>query len=493
MSSEREPLLKRAAALPWPALALLALAAATFVGFLVYPTYPNYDSYYSLLWGREVLHGHLPSFDEYRSPTEHPLAVAFGAALSLLGRHGDRVMVFFTEASFVVLCAGIYRLGRLAFTPLVGLAAAGILCTRFDFPFLAARAYIDIPYLAFVIWAAAFELARPRRGGVVWVLLACAGLLRPEASILIGLYFLWMCSGELQAHHNSRERLLRWARYAAYAAVGPVVWVATDFVVTGHPFFSLQHTTGLAEELGRTKGLSEVPTATRKFFLNLAKAPVLYAGIAGFIAAVWLAPRRALMPAALWLIGTGTFVLVGVAGLSVIDRYLLVPTLMVMVFAAVALAGWTMLREGLLLRKLWAVAAAAIVIYGIAFTATRVSFHNFDGELRLRGNSHRSLVELLDQPAVRAARRCGPVSTPNHKLVPDTRWILGASASQVVARADDTQAKRVQHGVSLFVVDRGALLRQALVADTDDPFDNLPLPGFRRLAFTDYYAAYVRC
>ena len=88
-------------------------------------------------------------------------------------------MVFFTEASFVVLCAGIYQLGRLAFTPLVGLAAAGILCTRFDFPFLAARAYIDIPYLAFVVWAAALELARPRRGGIVWVLLACAGLLRP--------------------------------------------------------------------------------------------------------------------------------------------------------------------------------------------------------------------------------------------------------------------------------------------------------------------------
>jgi hypothetical protein len=488
--------LKRIAGLPWPALALLALAIATFVGFLVYPTYPNYDSYYSLLWGREVLHGQLPSFDEYRSPTEHPLAVAFGALLSLLGRGGDRVMVFCTEASFVVLCAGIYRLGRLAFTPLVGLAAAGILCTRFDFPFLAARAYIDIPYLAFVIWAAAFELARPRRGGIVWVLLACAGLLRPEAWLIIGLYFLWMCSGELnRTHppHDTRERLIRWARYAAYAAIGPVVWVLTDFVVTGHPFFSLQHTSGLAEELGRTQGLSEVPESTKKFFLNLAKAPVLYAGIAGFIAAVWLAPRRALMPAALWLIGTGTFVLVGVAGLSVIDRYLLVPTLMVMVFAAVALAGWTMLREGLLIRKLWAIAAAAIVIYGIAFTATRVSFHNFDGELKLRGNSHRSLVDLLDQPTVRAARRCGPVSTPNHKLVPDARWILGASASEVIPRADDTEAQRIKKGVSIFVVDRGALLRQALVAETDDPFDNIPLPDFRRLASTDYYAAYVRC
>jgi hypothetical protein len=141
----------------------------------------------------------------------------------------------------------------------------------------------------------------------------------------------------------------------------------------------------------------------------------------------------------------------------------------------------------------WAVGALAIIVYGVAFTATRVNFHNFDAELRLRGHSHRSLVELLDRPQVRAARRCGPVTTPNHKLVPDTRWILGADADQVVARADPQQDRRKLRGVSLFVVDRGALLRQALVADTDDPFDNVPLPGFRRLAFTSYYAAYDRC
>jgi hypothetical protein len=493
-SGRPRTLIARVASLPWPALALLALSVATLIGFLVYPMYPNYDSYYSLLWGREVLHGHLPSFDEYLSPTEHPLAVAFGAVLSILGRHADRVMVFFTEASFVVLCAGVYRLGRLAFTPLVGLAAAGILCTRFDFPFLAARAYIDIPYLAFVIWAAAFELGRPRRGGIVWLLLACAGLLRPEAWILIGLYFLWMCSGELGPGHDRRERLIRWARYAAWAAVGPVVWVAVDFIATGHPFFSLQHTSGVAEELGRTKGLAEVPAATQKFFLNLAKAPVLYAAIVGFLIALWMAPRRVLMPAALWVIGTGTFVLVGVAGLSVIDRYLLVPTLMVMVFAAVALAGWTMLRQGHWLRKVWAIGAAAIVLYGVIFTATRVNFHTFDAELTLRGKSHRSLVDLLDKPEVRKALACGPVSTPNHKLLPDTRWILDASADEVIARADPaSKARAAKDGVSLFVVNRGALVRQALVSTTDDPFDSVPLPGFNRIAFTPYYSAYVRC
>ena len=492
----RPSLLARLAAVPWPALALAALAIAAFVGFLLYPTYPNYDSYYSLLWGREILHLDLPSFDGYRTPTEHPLAVAFGAALSLLGRHGDRVMVFCTEASFVVLCAGIYRLARTAFTPLVGLAAAGILCTRFDFPFLAARAYIDIPYLAFVVWAAALELARPRRGGIVWVLLACAGLLRPEAWLIIGLYFLWMCSGELGPGHPPRERLIRWAKYATWAAVGPVIWVVLDFVVTGDPMFSLNHTSGLAEELGRTKGLAEVPDSMRRFFLNLAKAPVLYAAIAGFLAALWLAPRRVIMPGVLWLIGTGTFVLVGIAGLSVIDRYLLVPTLMVMVFAAFVLGGWTVLRPGLLVRRIWAVAAIAVIAYGVLFTATKVNFHNFDSELTLRGNSHRSLVELLDRPDVKAAiaRKCGPVSTPNHKLVPDTRWIVDGSESEVVARADPDQKARVARGgVSIFVVDRGALLRQALVADTDDPADNVPLPGYTKVASTGYYAAYVHC
>ena len=62
------------------------------VGFFTWVTYPNYDSYYALLWGDELLHGHLPSFEAYRAPTEHPLAVAFGAALSVLGqgrRPGD--------------------------------------------------------------------------------------------------------------------------------------------------------------------------------------------------------------------------------------------------------------------------------------------------------------------------------------------------------------------------------------------------------------------
>ena len=53
----------RVRALNWPALLLGALILGIVAGTIVFPTYTNYDSTYSLLWGRELLHGHLPTFD----------------------------------------------------------------------------------------------------------------------------------------------------------------------------------------------------------------------------------------------------------------------------------------------------------------------------------------------------------------------------------------------------------------------------------------------
>ena len=470
----------------WPMLALIVLALGTVIGFLVYPTFPNYDSYYSLLWGRELLHGVKPSFDGYRTPTEHPLAVAFGMVLSIVGDPADRIMVGATLASFVVLAAGLYRLAAASFGTLVGLAAAALLCTRFDFPFLAARAYIDIPYLAFVVWAAALEAERPRRGTVVFALLACAGLMRPEAWLLSGLYFLWCF---LPATWPQRFK------YAALAAIGPVVWPAVDWIVTGDPLFSLTHTTGLAEELGRTRGLSEIPAATVQFLRNLDKVPVFYAGILGLVLAIVLVPRRVWWPLAMFVIGMGTFVLVGLAGLSVIDRYLLVPSLMVMIFAAVTLGGWSMLRPGLL-RTGWAVAAVLIIAYGAFFTATRVNFGTFDSELVFRGQSHAALEALFRNPKVRAGMKCGPVSVPNHKLIPDTRWVLKAGVDDVIARSDPKAKGRIDRGVAVYATSRQALLRQGFTPDvstTEDIQNSLPLPGFTWVAATADYGAYVRC
>jgi hypothetical protein len=282
-------------------------------------------------------------------------------------------------------------------------------------------------------------------------------------------------------------------RYAALTAAGPVTWVVVDWLVTGRPLFSLQHTSGLAEELGRTKTLSDVPAATWSFLVSLDKLPVLAAGILGVGLAAWLTPRRIGMPAALLVIGLGTFGLVGLAGLSVIERYLLVPSLMVMVFAAVTLGGWTMLQEGTRLRRAWALGAVALVAYGVVFTATRVHLSTFVNELKFRGHTHQSLQRMLANPRLQAGRRCGPLSVPNHKLIPDARWVLKAGEADVIARSDPSQARRIHRGVALYVTNRLALLRQALVTPSDDPLDSVPLAGFQFVGSTGYYGAYVRC
>ena len=479
MSSPLSP-----AAVALERLGLLALSLAALTGFLVYPTYPNYDSYYSLLWGRELLDLEKLSFTAYRAPTEHPLAIAFGAVLSLLGDNADRVMVACAVISFIVLVCGVYALGKTAFTPLVGAAAAALLVTRFDFPFLAARGYIDIPYLAVVIWAAVIEARAPRRRPVlVLVLLAAAGLMRPEAWVLAGLYWLW-----LFPKATWRER----CTFAALAAIGPLVWAGTDLAVTGNPLYSLTATGELAEELGRNKGGAAVPEALYAFLIKLAKFPVVVGGVIGLVLAVVLTPRRAVMPLALFLAGVGTFALVGFAGLSVIDRYLLVPSLCVMIFAGVFIGGWTMLRERSASRRVWATAAAALVVFGIVFTATRVNLVQLQNELRFRGNSHTALEQVLRDPKVVAGLRCGPVYVPNHKLIPDVRWILDRSKEGVLARSS-AKVGEPRRGVALLVHDRVALFKQAFVSDNDETADNLPPAGFQRVATSRYYGAYVNC
>ncbi|MGI8728643.1 MAG: hypothetical protein ACR2LK_01355 [Solirubrobacteraceae bacterium] len=486
-SPDGPPARRRPAALNTAVLERIGFAAlvvGAVVGYFVYPTYPNYDSYYSLLWGRELLGLEPLSFEAYRAPTEHPLAIAFGALLAPLGDVADRVMVGFSVISFVTLVVGLYVLAKTAFTPLVGAAAAGLLVTRFDFPFLAARGYIDISYLAIIIWTAVIEARAPRRRpAVVLALLAAAGLMRPEAWLLSGLYWLWVFRPASWAQR---------ARYALLAAIGPLVWSAVDFAVTGRPLYSLTATSELAEELGRNKGVSEVPQALYAFLINLDKFPVVVGGALGLALAVWLTPRRSLMALALFAAGAGTFAVVGLAGLSVIDRYLLVPSLCVMIFAGVFLAGWTMLRRGSVLARVWAVGAVALVVFGVVFTVTRVNLTQLDNELRFRGEGHVALEQVLSAPAVVSALRCGPVYVPNHKLIPDVRWILDRPISGVLARSS-AQVPEPRRGVAILVHTRLALFKQALVTTADEPADSLPPDGFIRAATSEYYAAYVNC
>jgi hypothetical protein len=472
----------------WAAIAFALLCVATLVGTLVYPTYPNYDSYYSLLWGREIVHGHLPHFEGFRLPTEHPLAILAGVILQPFGHSADRVWIVAILASYLALVAGVYRVGRLAFTPLVGAVAAVLVLSRFDFGFLAARGYIDIPYLALIVWAVALEAARPRRGAPVFALLALAGLLRPEAWLLSGLYFLWM---SWKATWPERAKWLAWA------AIAPVGWCLVDGIVTGDPLFSLHYTSDSAEVLGRAKTLGELPAAIPAFLADIVKPPVLIAALAGLFASVVLVPKRVVWPGLLLLSGIGTFVAIGIAGLSIIERYLVVAALAVLIFAAVAVGGWTLLEPGTRLRRVWAGAATAGVVFVVVLTALHLDLGHFDNELTFRGDAHVALSKILDTPAVRRDLRCGPLTVPNHKLVPDSRWLADLPFERVWARAQvgsKAYPERPQRkGVELFVLGRFAIFKQAYTNDLDPATIELPPAGWRLVARTAYYAAYARC
>jgi hypothetical protein len=289
------------------AFGLLALAAV--VAWAAIPSFPNYDTSYHLVWGRELLGGGLPSFEAYAAPTQHPAWVALGALLEgLLGGGSERGAVLVTALAHVVFAWGVFRLGRATFgsgAAIVATVAAG---SSFALLLLAARAYVDVPFLALVLWAAALE-AEGRSRPVPW-LLAGAGLLRPEAWVLAGLLFLARPS----------------RRTFALAAAAPLLWALTDLVVTGDPLWSVTQTSALADELGRPQGLGEAARTFVTYLSGTAREPVAALGLLGLVLALReRGPRAIAVPLVLLGAGCATFLATGVLGLSVIPRYLTVP------------------------------------------------------------------------------------------------------------------------------------------------------------------------
>jgi hypothetical protein len=493
--STRLARLRAVRAATWARIGFAAMCVGALIGYFAFPTYPTYDSFYALLWGRDLLQLHLPDFRVYRGPTEHPLAIAFGVLCSIFGHGGARLMVLSSIASFVAAVAGIYRLGRLCFGPVVGLVAALLLLSRFFVENLAAQGYLDISYLALIVWAIVLEVERPRRGTPVFLALAAAGLLRPDAWVLSGVYWLW-CSWRAE----NRTRL----KYLAIAAIAPVLWVGMDAAVTGDPLYSLNATAGLAQELERTQGLTSVVASVWNYADRIDKLPVLLGALVGLPLAIWMAPRRVLVPLAALVLLAGVYVAEGAVGASVIDRYLIGAATVLLLFCAVSIGGWAMLQPGSKLRRAWIVGAVALVVYGAASVATTLSLSSLRTTLAYHEDFHEGLALALANPEVKAQlRRCPLLSLPDNKLIPDARWILDSVGQHDIvarsqARADAEKGApeledRIRRG-SVAVYPLGsAVFVEAIVDVGDDPLDQVPLTGFRRIYTSRYYAVYANC
>jgi hypothetical protein len=277
-----------------------------------------------------------------------------------------------------------------------------------------------------------------------------------------------------------------------------------DWVVTGNPLYSLTATAGLAQELERTQGFSSVVASLWTFGVRIDKLPVILGAFAGLPLAIWLAPRRVATPLAALALLVFVFLAEGAAGASVVGRYLVGAATVLLLFCAVALGGWSMLEPGSTLRRIWMVGAGVLILYGGVSAATTLSLGNLRTTLAYHEDFHKGLAVALANPRVKTAlKRCPLLSLPNNKLIPDTRWILDtvgqhdivarSQARADVAKGSHALEDRIRRGSIAIYPLGSAVFVEAIVDVGDDPRDQVPLAGFKRIYTSGYYAVYANC
>lgn len=406
-------------------LAVIAvIAGAGALAFALGPGYVGYDAAWALVWGNEIAYGSLPSYGAPVAPTPHPLANAVAVLVSPFGDGGEGALVALTFLAFAALLAGIIVLGTRLWCRPAGIAAALLLGTRGLLDREVAFASIDLPFLALLVWAGALEARRARRGTPVLALLVLAGLLRPEAWLLSLVYLGWLAAGD------GPRRL--W-RPAILAITAPLLWALSDLVITGNALHSLTGTRDLASELGRPTGLSTAVSGLPSALADLVGTPPLIAGVLGLAGGLCLAHRRVVLPSIALVCAVLTFLAIGVAGLPVLLRYLLVPATVLALTAGIGLtlawhatAGWPR--------------ALGVVIGGLVAVLLVASVPDDIDDIRraraftlARGAVHRDLRELIVRPAfMAAAARCPEIRVPDFRTRPVLLLQSAIDADRVV-------------------------------------------------------------
>jgi len=286
-----------------------------------------------LLWAHEIIGGELPSYET--GPTPHPLVVGVASPLTVFGRDvASQGTLLLGAVAFATLVVATYVSGKRAFSVPAGLVAALAVLVSPKFIYFGASAYQGLMFLALVACALVLELREARRGRSV-LALSIAGLIRPEAWLLSRLYWAY-----LYPTRSTKRRVLD----AFFVVVPPLLWAASDMLVTGQPLWSLTSTQAGSEALGRPTGVGVLPSRTAKGLLELLTSPAVAAALVGIVLTAVAARRRSTALVGLLGLAGGVGVVgLAVVGLPVVGKYFLVPSLAVAVFFGATVGGWTRL------------------------------------------------------------------------------------------------------------------------------------------------------
>jgi hypothetical protein len=219
----------------------------------------------------------------------------------------------------------------------------------------------------------------------------------------------------------------------------------------------------------------------------------------GSVTALWMLGRRAWIPLGMMLIGVATFLAIAAAGLSVIPRYLAVPSILFNLGVAVAFTGWLLVREPPRLHK------ALVVLAGLSFLVLgwrAIPYGKDFQKLHLQTDfvrgQHKSLKGILDDPkVVPLLETCRPITVPTHSGIPVIRFETGLSKR--VIRASIAEKKAPEHGLLLignsFNFEPSAARSTSGVSERSARqwWSNYPISTFHFVSGNSYWRVFANC
>ena len=484
----------------------IALRVIAGVGFV------NYDTLYALAWGGQLSRGGTPAYGVPIAPTPHPLVEILGVVLAPLGPAG--VLHVTVALAFLALsaCAWvIYTLAAHWFGRAAGALAALLLITRVPVISYGVRAYVDVPYLLLVLSALLVEARRrsrvhgtPERPAPAWpvlALLALAGLLRPEAWMFSGLYWLYLIAwpayrarkdGAAWDWGRSRGELVG---LTLLTAAAPLIWVLSDLAITGDPVWSLTNTRHTAEVLDRVTGIANVPEYIPRRIGEILRPPVLVGAALGVVLTLWWLPpnppdqrsARARLAAIVGIVAVAVFAVFATFGLPINTRYAFGAAAILCVFCGAGVFGWTLLKPGDPRRRWWMAGGAVVLVALIAYAPSQYrSAHRELNKLARQQQIENDLVALVRNRGIGLS--CGPVEVPNHAPIPLLSLYLKTSPENVIS----AQASQIEYGT--YVDPASKEVEDDYVLDPRDPHVPVSVPpGFSESTTNRSWLIFTRC
>jgi hypothetical protein len=325
----------------------VAAAAVVLVGAasLLVPATLGYDAWAWTVWGRELAHLEL---DTTAGPSFKPLPVLVLAPLSFLGGAAPAIWMAAMRACAAASLLIAYRLGARLAGPLAGAAAAVSLALSADLYRTALLGSAEPALIALALGA--FDRHLDGRRDQALVLIALAGLIRPEAWFLLGGYgvVVWL--------HEPRLRTL-----AAIAVVlPPALWLGLDWAGSGDPLHASATATEATEGSAAHAAVPALEVVRRA--ADAIIVPTLVLAVIGVAAAWRRRDRRVLWLAALALGWIAVVAIMAEAGFTGTRRYLAAPAAGLCVIAGVGLAWLLAAVHGRRARIATACAVAALAL-----------------------------------------------------------------------------------------------------------------------------------